>query len=283
VPIRSGFLFYSCVLAVYGEGSDRPTDIPAIDLYLPAQNPTHTAVLVCPGGGYRSLSLEHEGLEIATWLTAHGVAAFVLHYRVQPYAQPAPLLDGERAMRLLRYRAEDFDVSPDHIGVWGFSAGGHVSSNLMTAFDSGLPEGRASDAIENISDRPDFGILAYPVISMDPAITHPGSHDILLGKNPTRALEQQYSNELHVKPNSPPAFIFATSDDPTVPVANSVRFYMAYVAQHLPVEMHLFEHGKHGVGLAAGLPRLDQWPDLLASWMVAHGWMAEPDTQKAQR
>jgi acetyl esterase/lipase len=260
-----------------GAKGDAAANVPTIDVYLPLQNPTHTGVLVCPGGGYRYLSLDNEGRRVAEWLTVHGIAAFVLHYRVQPYGYPAPLLDGERAMRVVRSRVVEFDLASNHIGVWGFSAGGHVSSTLMTVFDAGLPPGRRRDGVDVVSDRPDFGILAYAVISMMPAITHPGSHDILLGKHPPAALERQYSNELHVQVDSPPAVIFATSDDNKVPVANSVLFYEAYIARKIPVEMHLFEHGEHGLGLGTGLPRLEHWPDLVASWMAAHGWMSSTD------
>jgi acetyl esterase/lipase len=254
-----------------GAKGQTDADIPRIDVYLPAENPTRTGVLVCPGGGYHYLAMSNEGWPIAVWLNAHGVAAFVLHYRVKPYGYPAPLLDGERAMRFLRSRAALFHLAPDHLGVWGFSAGGHVASALMTAFDAGDPS--AADVIDRVSDRPDFGILAYSVISMDPSIAHPGSRENLLGKNPSPELERQYSNELHVSPHSPPAFLFATSDDATVPVANSLSFYQAYIALKLPIEMHLFEHGRHGAGLAVGLPTLDQWPNLLANWMASHGWM----------
>jgi acetyl esterase/lipase len=255
---------------------DTPADLPSIDVYLPASNPTHTGVLVHPGGGYSYVSLEHEGSHVAQWLTQHGVAAFVLHYRVAPYRYPAPLLDGERAMRLIRSRAGDFGVAPDHIGVWGFSAGGHIASTLMTHFGEALTrtESVKQDALDSVSDRPDFGILAYAVISMMPGTTHPGSHDKLLGNPADPKLEVQLSNELHVQPDSPPAFLFATTDDPKVPVANSVLFYQAYVTRHLSVEMHLYEHGDHGAGLAEGVAGLEAWPGQLAAWMRIHGWMA---------
>jgi acetyl esterase/lipase len=250
-----------------------------MDVYLPAQNPTHTAVLVCPGGGYRYLALDNEGAQPAQWLVAHGVAAFVLHYRVSPNQFPAPMLDASRAMRLLRSRAAEYDVAPDRIGVWGFSAGGHVASYLMTQFDAVLPEaaGHTKDAVDALSSRPDFGILAYPVVSMMPGITHPGSHDLLLGPEANAASEEQLSNDQHVQPTSPPAFVFATSDDPVVPVANSVLLYQAYTAKHIPIEMHLFEHGPHGMGLAKNAPGARMWPNLLADWMCRHGWMSAAD------
>jgi acetyl esterase/lipase len=261
--------------APYATG-DKTSDIPSIDVYIPASNPTHTGVLICPGGGYSYLSIEHEGSHAAQWLTQHGVAAFVLHYRVTPYDYPAPLLDGERAMRLIRSRANKFGVATDHIGVWGFSAGGHIASTLMTHFNLVLPgtENVKRDMVDIVSDRPDFGILAYAVISMTPGTTHPGSHEKLLGTAADPKLEAEFSNELKVKPNSPPAFLLATTDDAKVPIANSVLFYQAYVAKHLPVEMHLYEHGEHGVGLAEGVPGVEEWPSQLATWMRIHGWMA---------
>ena len=252
---------------------DTDADKPFIDVYLPVSNPTHTGVVVCPGGSYSYLSLDKEGSHAAQWLTQHGVAAFVLHYRVAPYHYPAPMLDGERAIRLVRSRASDFGIAQDHIGVWGFSAGGHVASFLMTHFNQSLT-GQTNDAIDSLSPRPDFGILAYAVISMAPGTTHPGSHQNLLGTSANPKLEMDLSNELNVAPNSPPVFLFATSDDPVVPVANSVLFYQAYIKRHLSAELHLFEHGPHGVGLAEKLPGGSVWPDLLAIWMGRHGWMA---------
>ena len=256
--------------------ADTPADVPSIDVYQPASNPTRTGVLICPGGGYSYVSFDNEGLPIARWLTQRGVAAFVLHYRVAPYRYPAPLLDGERALRLIRSRANDFGLSPAHIGVWGFSAGGHIASTLMTHFDQMLPgtEGAKQDAIDKMSDRPDFGILAYAVISMMPGITHLTSHEKLLGNPADAEREMELSNERHVRIDSPPAFLFSTTDDATVPVANSLLFYRAYVSKHLPVEMHLYEHGEHGVGLAKGLPGVQAWPDQLQAWMQIHGWMA---------
>jgi acetyl esterase/lipase len=257
---------------------DTDADEPALDVYLPASNPTQTGIVVCPGGGYKYLAVPGEGAKIAEWLVAHGVAAFVLRYRVAPYKYPVPMMDGERAMRLVRSRAASFGIAQEHIGVMGFSAGGHLASFLMTHFDEKLPEAsnRAHDAVDAISARPDFGVLAYAVISMMPGITHAGSHENLIGKTPNAELEAELSDELHVTATSPPAFLVATSDDPIVPVTNSVLFYEAYSKLKLPVEMHLFEHGPHGMNLAEHLPGAAAWPGLLTTWMVRHGWMTEP-------
>lgn len=251
---------------------DTPTDKPMLDIYLPAENPTKTAVLVIPGGGYHYLAAP-EGKPVALWLQAHGIAAFVLSYRVAPYHYPVEMLDALRAMRLVRSNADEFKISTNRIGVWGFSAGGHLASYLMTQWKKDI--GTAQDTIDATSARPDFGILSYPVISMRPEYAHRGSHDSLLGTNATAELESQLSSELHVQPDSPPAFIVATSDDGVVPVMNSVMFYQAYAQQHLPVEMHLFEHGSHGMVLAESLPGASAWPDLLSSWMAQHHWMAK--------
>lgn len=254
------------------------TDIPSIDVFLPAENPTETGVLVIPGGGYTHEAINKEGTLIAQWLNARGVAAFVLHYRVAPYTYPAPLLDGMRAMRVIRSRATEFGLGEDRIGVWGFSAGGHLASVLATHFDETLPDTSSlpTDAIDKLSDKPAFAALAYPVISMDPAITHMGSHDSLLGKEADPKMQALFSSELQVKDTTPPVFLFATTDDKTVPVINSVRFYEACAAHHVEVEMHLFEHGPHGMGLAVGKPGVEAWTEELATWMRIHGWMAKP-------
>ena len=260
---------------------DTDADTPRLDVYLPTTNPTHTGVVICPGGSYHYLALDYEGSHVAKWLMQHGVAAFVLHYRVAPYQYPVPMLDGERAMRIVRSRASEFNIAVDHIGVWGFSAGGHLASFLMTHFDQNFPgiSETVADSVDATNSRPDFGILAYAVISMTPGTTHAGSHENLLGKVADAKLETYLSNELNVSRESPPAFLFATSDDPVVPVSNSVLFYQAYIVNHRPVEMHLIEHGPHGVGLAENLPGGAVWPDLLAGWMSRHGWMASLSVQ----
>lgn len=245
-------------------------DQPSVDVYLPTTNPTQTGVLVIPGGAYGYLAAP-EGKPVAIWLQEHGVAAFVLHYRVSPYHYPAEMLDGLRAVRLIRSRASEFHLSEDKIGVWGFSAGGHLASYLMTQWRQ--PLAPSPDSMDAVNARPDFGILAYPVISMRPEITHHGSHENLLGPSATPEQEAQLSSELHVEENSSPAFLFATTDDGVVPVQNSMAFYAAYVQKHLPIEMHLFEHGPHGVVLAQNLPGPSAWPNLLAIWMARHGWM----------
>ena len=252
--------------------ADRPT----IDVYLPAANPTHTAVLVIPGGGYSNVVADREGAAPAEWLVQRGVAAFVLHYRVAPYRYPAPIADAERAMRLLRTQADNFGFSPDHLGAWGFSAGGHATSILATLFDNGIPA--SPDPVEHASDRPDFVILAYPVISMKPDFGHADSRQHLIGPMPDPEQVALLSAEDHVTPTSPPAFIFTTNDDDVVPSQNSMLYVAACQRSGVPVEFHMFEHGHHGVDLAEHLPPLHLWTLLLESWMRQNQWMA-PATQ----
>jgi acetyl esterase/lipase len=248
--------------------ADRPT----VDVYLPADNPTHTAVLVIPGGGYHDVVADREGAVPAQWLVQRGVAAFVLHYRVAPYRYPVPIADAERAMRLVRSRAAEFGFSPGHLGAWGFSAGGHITSILATLYDNGSPA--SPDPVEHASDRPDFVILAYPVITMKPGIAHEGSLHNLLGPVPDPALVALLSAEDHVTPMSPPAFVFTTNDDDVVPSRNSMLYVAACQRAGVPVEFHMFEHGHHGVDLAEQLPALHLWTLLLESWMQQNQWMA---------
>jgi acetyl esterase/lipase len=256
-----------------GAVGDTPLDKPVITPYLPAQNPTHTAIVVCPGGGYVMLAIDKEGTDIARWLNARGVAAFVLTYRLGPrYHYPNQLLDAQRAIRYVRSQAAEDGLDPDRIGIMGFSAGGHLASTAGTHFDSGNPN--ATDPIERASSRPDFMVLAYPVISMEPGgITHMGSMHFLLGQQPNAMLENELSNETQITPQTPPTFLFSTTNDETVPVMNSVLFYEALVHAGVPAELHIFEQGHHGSGLAQDNPQLRMWPVLLQNWLHLHGWM----------
>ncbi len=247
-------------------------DIPTIAVYLPKSNPTKTAVVIAPGGGYVHLSMQKEGEDIALWLNARGVAGIVLKYRLGPkYHHPVELNDAKRALRTVRSEAAALGVAPDHIGIWGFSAGGHLAATTGTMSDPGDPA--ATDPIDKLSSRPDFMILAYPVITMDERYAYTGLRPNLLGANPDPALVNALSPELHVTADTPPAFLFHTTDDKTVPVMNSVLMYSALVAAKVPAEMHLYQHGSHGAGLAQALPDLKSWPDLLATWMRARGYM----------
>jgi acetyl esterase/lipase len=250
-------------------------DIPTISVYRSPQRPNGTAVVIAPGGGYGALASAYEGRQEAYWFNAMGVSAFVLKYRLGPrYHHPIELGDAQRAIRTVRARARDFGVAPDRIGMMGFSAGGHLASTAGTHFDDGNPA--AADPIDRVSSRPDFLILCYAVISFDPAITHAGSVRNLLGANPDPKLIENLSNDLQVTPQAPPTFLFQTANDPSVPVENSIRFFQALRKAKVPVEMHIFENGPHGVGMALGDPSLSQWTPLLENWLRSRGLLTAP-------
>jgi acetyl esterase/lipase len=256
-----------------GAQGSEDIDKPSLTIFLPAgANATKTGVVVVPGGGYEHLAMGHEGVDIAHWLNTRGVAAFVLTYRLGPkYHYPIELEDAQRAIRIVRVNAAEFGVAEDHVGMWGFSAGGHLTATAGTHFDAG--NAGASDAVEEKGSRPDFLILAYPVITLEGPYVHRGSKKYLLGDDPDPALLSSLSAQTQVTKETPPTFLFATTDDKTVPVMNSVMFYEALVKAGVPVEMHLFQHGPHGVGLAPANPELNVWPDLLAKWMRERGYM----------
>jgi acetyl esterase/lipase len=248
-------------------------DIPTLAEYLPASNPTKTAVIIMPGGGYTHLSMIKEGSDVARWLNAHGVAAYVLRYRLgMKYHNPIELGDAKRAIRTVRAQAAAKGFAADHIGIWGFSAGGHLAASAGTMYDAGDPA--ATDPIDQQSSKPSFMILSYPVITMQDPYVHKGSRLYLLGESPTPAEMDAMSPEMHVTKDTPTTFIFATTDDGTVPVLNSVMFYSALVKAKVPVEMHLFQHGGHGAGLAPTNPQLSPWVDLLIKWMRERGYAA---------
>jgi len=244
-------------------------DIPTLTYY-PAPHGVPTAVIVAPGGGYRNLAMNHEGRQVANWLNAMGISAFVLKYRLGPrYHHPIELGDAQRAIRTVREGAAKFGVKPDRIGMMGFSAGGHLTSTAETHFDAG--DTNAADSIDRVSSRPDFAVLGYPVISFTAPYTHHGSEQNLLGDSPDPKLAENLSNELQVTPHTPPTFLFSTSEDTGVPAENSVAFYLALHKAHVPAELHIFQRGPHGVGLDLGDPALGEWPKLLINWLRGLG------------
>ena len=257
-----------------GAKGDADDDKPTLTVYLPSgPNATKTGVVVAPGGGYQHLSMIKEGEDVALWLNAHGVAAFVLQYRLGPkYHNPIEIGDAQRAIRTVRANAAEYGVATDHIGIWGFSAGGHLAATAGTRFDAG--NASATDAIERQGCRPDFLILAYPVITLEAPDAHSGSRKYLLGDDADPALVHSLSAQTQVTKDTPPTFLFSTTEDKTVPVVNSVMFYEALVKAGVPAEMHIFQHGAHGAGLAAANPQLAVWPDLLIKWMRERGYAA---------
>lgn len=254
-----------------GAVGDEDRDKPTVTVYPPfARKGPTAAVIIAPGGGYGVLAMNHEGRQIANWFNAMGVTAFVLTYRLGPrYHHPVELGDAQRAIRMVRAKAKEFNVDPARIGMMGFSAGGHLTSTAGTHFDDG--SANSADPIDQASSRPDFLILGYPVISADPSISHAGSFKNLLGDHPSKEQLDDVSNELHVTAKTPPTFLFHTSEDTGVPPMNSVVFYSALIKAGVPAEMHIFEKGPHGVGFALDNPALGAWPELLLRWMRGRG------------
>lgn len=247
---------------------------PSLTPYLPAQSSAPTsAVVICPGGGYAGLAIDKEGHDVARWLNSAGVAGFVLKYRLPARRDGAgkslvPLTDAQRALRMVRDRAAAWNVDPGRVGIMGFSAGGHLASTAATHFESAAND--AADSLRAISCRPDFLVLVYPVVSMTESVTHAGSRERLIGKNPSPELVDRFSNERQVTATTPLTFLVHTNDDP-VRVENSLLFYNALRDNKVPVEMHLFETGGHGYGLRDTGDPVNLWPQLCARWMAAQG------------
>jgi acetyl esterase/lipase len=259
-----------------GAAGDEERDKPTLTIWPadPAKS-AGAAVVVCPGGGYGALAMAHEGSQIAEFLNDLGISAFVLKYRLGPrYHHPAPLQDAQRAIRIVRARSSEFGVSPDRIGIWGFSAGGHLASTAGTHFDAGSPD--SADPIQKVSSRPDFMVLAYPVISLITEYTHKGSLRNLLGDNPDETLAASLSNETQVTAQTPPTFLFHTNEDAGVPPENSVLFYLALRKARVPAEMHIYQNGRHGAGLAPKDPVLSTWAARLTDWFRTRGLLTKP-------
>jgi len=242
---------------------------------------SRTAVIIAPGGAYRNLSMEGEGRQEAYWFNAMGISAFVLKYRLAPYHHPAELNDAQRAIRIVRSRAQEFGIQPDRIGMMGFSAGGHLAATAGTHFDAGNAD--AADPLDRMSSRPDFLILCYPVISFQATVAGPnvlgayaGSGRNLLGDNPDQKTLDDLSDELRVTAQTPPTFLYQTTNDNLVAVENSVVFYLALRKARVPAEMHLFENGPHGSGMGLTDPALSAWPTLLMNWLRGRGLVTAP-------
>ena len=237
-------------------------------VYLPDKDKnTGAAVVICPGGGYWIEAMDHEGYEIAEFLKEKGVTGIVLKYRLPYGHHEIPSGDARRAMRIVRMNAKDWGIDPNKIGIAGSSAGGHLASTVGTVFDTGNKE--SSSPIEQISCRPDFMLLLYPVISFDEEFGHMGSRKNLIGAGNDWNLAKQYSNELNVTAETPPTFLVLADDDKAVPPRNSIEFYMALKKYGVPAEMHIFQHGAHGFGMHKKNMPVDQWPEMFYNWLKA--------------
>ncbi|MES2788500.1 MAG: alpha/beta hydrolase [Planctomycetota bacterium] len=262
-------------------GEDEP-DRPSVRIHQPAKGKANgAAVVICPGGGYGIIAMDHEGSQVANWFTSQGVTALVLRYRLGPkYRHPLPLNDAQRAIRYARANAEKLGISAHRIGVMGFSAGGHLASTAATHFDAGQAD--AADPVDRVSCRPDFVILGYPVISLTAEFAHKGSARNLLGETPDQQLLDNLSNEKQVTKDTPPAFLFHTGDDTGVPAENSLAFFSALRKVKVPAELHIYQQGPHGVGLAPGDPALHTWKERLFDWLRQNRFLAEGETEAVQ-
>lgn len=276
-PLYSGNVPYSIPMENQEEIETRPegirffrkTSIPSLTLFKP-ENPNGQAVLILPGGGYAGTAFDHEGIDVAKWLNKNGITAVILRYRIpnDKYCTQkhlAPLRDALEGIRYIRAMAEKWKLNKHSIGIMGFSAGGHLAASTSTLFDKNLVDLPA----DNISGRPDFSILIYPVISFIEPIMHAGSRRNLLGERPDSTLITLFSPEKQISENTPPAFLVHAADDKTVSVQNSILYYQSLVSKGLKPEMHLYPEGGHGFGLK-NKTTSDYWPERLINWLTKY-------------
>jgi len=290
------FVLISCCVVFAAEQSVAPTimplwddtvpgilgsaekDIPTLTVYpVSGETVTDCAIVICPGGGYGHLAIDHEGRQIAEWFNSIGVTAFVLKYRLPSdgYRHPVPLMDAQQAIRAVRHKASKWNIDTAQIGIIGFSAGGHLASSVGTHFEKPVKIEQGSEEFEAMSCRPDFMVLIYPVISMQDGITHQGSKNNLLGENPDTELVSLVSNENQVTSQTPPTFLVHANDDNAVVPENSLRFYEALRKADVPAEMHIYLKGGHGFGIRAGAGPAAEWPRLCKQWMQQLGFLPE--------
>jgi acetyl esterase/lipase len=247
------------------QNGDTDLDTPAYIVRLPKENNTGVAVVIYPGGGYGHLAVDHEGYQVADWLNENGIAGIIVRYRYTPYHHPVPLMDAQRAVRTVRHHAKEWNIDPNKVGILGFSAGGHLASTVATHHETVHPI--ENDPIDTLSSRPDFAVLIYPVISFTTEYTHKGSRRNLVGDNPSEELMKSLSNELQVTKDTPPTFLMHTYNDTGVPAENSILFYLALRKAGVPAEMHIYEPGQHGFGLAPNDPVLSTFPSHIIDWL----------------
>lgn len=257
-------------------GQTEVGDVPELMFTRVESDAPTAAVVILPGGGYHGHAMDHEGHQFAEWFRSLGVSSAICTYRLRGkgnagkgYGHPYPMLDAQRAIQTVRSRAKELNIDPERIGVIGFSAGGHLCSTVSTHFAE--VDASADDPIARVSSRPDFSILCYPVIAFDQQHTHKGSQRNLLGENPDPKLIELLSNERQVSEQTPPTFLFHTVEDKPVPVENSIQYFRACQQHGVPVEMHLFQEGRHGLGLAQSQPGAAQWPTLCEAWLRRMG------------
>ena len=234
-----------------------------------AENANGAAIVICPGGGYSGLVVGAEGHGIANWLVQHGIAGIVLEYRLPAGRSFVPLLDAQRAIRMVRANANAWKIDPSRVGIMGFSAGGHLASTAGTHFDDG--DAKAANPVDRMSCRPNFMILVYPVITMD-GKTHNGSRDNLLGRNPTPEMMKLFSNELQVTDKTPPAFLAHAKDDTAVVPENSQMFCDALKKHKVPAEYLQLPSGNHGLNGYQG-PMWDAWQTRSLEWLKEGHWL----------
>lgn len=246
---------------------------PRLDYY-PAKTgeKASSAVVICPGGGYWGIAIDHEGKQTAEWLNSIGISAFVLKYRlpsdeIMKDKSIGPLQDAQEAIRTVRRHAKEWNIDPAKIGIMGYSAGGHLASTASTHYAE-----KVYEPVDSTSARPDFSLLIYPVISMDAAITHGGSRFFLLGENPSEEQVKRFSNELQVNAKTPPAFMIHSLDDNVVPIQNSINYALAMKNNKVPCELHIYEHGGHGYGLGRSNDTESSWPKACEKWLKMHGF-----------